>query len=354
MAPGVGKTYAALEELKRRRDRGTDAVVGYVETYGRPHTIEALADLEVIPRRRIDYRGATLEEMDLDAIVARDPDVALVDEIAHTNAPGSKHEKRWQDANELLDHGITVISTMNVQHVESLADIVERITGVAVRERVPDHVLDDADEVQLVDLTPHALRQRLRHGNVYPPERAEQALEGFFREGNLTALREIVLRRLSSVVEEDLEEYMREQSLDASWPAGQGVAVVADASLGFGHLLRRAWRTATALNAPLTVVWAEPPSWGRASPEERAQLEDNLRLADDLGADVVRHAGGDPAEEIMAVVRERNVESIYVSRPPKSWWRRLTGRPNLASSLLDGAGEVDVHVVSHPNHERPS
>ena len=206
----------------------------------------------------------------------------------------------------------------------------------------------------MVDMSPHALRQRMRHGNVYPPERAEQALRSFFREGNLNALRELALRRVASAVEQDLEEYMRDQPIDAAWPAGQGVAVVADASPGFGHLLRRAWRSATALNAPLTVIWVEPSGWGRASPEERAQLEENLRLADDLGADVVRHAGSDPREEIMRVVRERNVESIYVSRPAKSWWRRLTGRPNLASRLLDEAGEVDVHVVSHPTHEEPS
>ncbi len=349
MAPGVGKTYAALEELKRRRDRGTDAVVGFVETYGRKHTIEAIADLEVIPRNRIEYRGVTLEEMDLDAIIARRPDVVLVDEIAHTNAPGSKHEKRWQDANELLDHGITVISTMNVQHVESLADIVERITNVAVRERVPDRVLDGADEVQLVDMTPHALRQRLRHGNVYPPERAEQALEGFFREGNLTALRELVLRRLSSVVEEDLEAYMRDEAVDTSWPASQGVAVVANASVGFGHVLRRAWRSATALQAPLTVIWVEPGGWGGASPEERAQLEENLRLADDLGAEIVRRTGGDPADEIMRVVRERNVESVYVTRSGRKWWKRLTGGTDVATRLLDGAGYVDVHVVAAPS-----
>jgi two-component system sensor histidine kinase KdpD len=350
MAPGVGKTYAALEELKRRRDRGTDAVVGYVETYNRKHTIEALGDLEVLPRRRIEYRGVALEEMDLDAIIARDPDVVLVDEIAHTNAPGSKHEKRWQDADELLDHGITVISTMNVQHVESLADIVERITGVAVRERVPDQVLDGADEVQLVDMTPHALRQRLRHGNVYPPDRAEMALEGFFREGNLTALRELVLRRLSSVVEENLEAYMRDQALDASWPAGQGIAVVADASAGFGHLLRRAWRSATALQAPLTVIWVEPPSWGRASPEQRAQLEENLRLAGDLGAEVVRR-GGDPVAEIASLVRERNVETVFVNERERTWLDRVSGRASLAERLIARAPGCDVHVARSPSDD---
>jgi two-component system sensor histidine kinase KdpD len=348
MAPGVGKTYAALEELRRRRDRGTDAVVGFVETYGRPRTIEAVGDLEVVPRRRVAYRGVELEEMDLDAIITRGPDVVLVDEIAHTNAPGSKHEKRWQDANELLDHGITVISTMNVQHVESLADIVERITGVKVRERVPDHVLDEADEVQLIDMTPHALRQRIRHGNVYPPDRAELALEGFFREGNLTALRELVLRRLANVVEDQLENYMRDHALDEAWPACAGVAVVADPSPGFGHVLRRAWRSATALGAPLVVVWVEPGGWGRASPEERAALEDNLRLAEDLGAEVVRRSG-DAVDEVLRLARDRNIETVFVLDRARPWHERwLKGAP-LAERLIAGAPDADVHVVHEPN-----
>jgi two-component system sensor histidine kinase KdpD len=320
-------------------------VVGYVETYARPMTIAAVADLEVIPRREIEYRGVKLEELDLDAVIARHPDVVLIDEIAHTNAPGSRHEKRWQDATELLEHGITVISTMNIQHLDSLADIVERITGAPVHERVPDHVLDEADEVQLVDLTPHALRQRIRHGNVYPPDRAQLALEGFFREGNLTALREIVLRRLSSVVEDELQEYMRGHDLDAAWPASQGVLVVADPTPAFGRLLRRAVRSAGALQAPLTVVWAEPPSWGTASPEARAALEENLRLADDLGAEVVRRAERDPIEAILQVGRDKNVESIYVAREQVPWWRRLAGARPMADRLMERASGFDLHVT---------
>jgi two-component system sensor histidine kinase KdpD len=346
MAPGVGKTYAALEELNRRRSRGTDSVVGYVETYGRPLTIDAIGDLEVIPRRQIEYRGVTLEEMDLDTVIARDPDVVLVDEIAHTNAPGSKHAKRWQDVDELLEHGITVISTMNIQHLESLADIVENITGIQVRERVPDRVLDDADEVQLVDMTPHALRQRIRHGNVYPPERAGQALENYFREGNLTALREMVLRRLSTAVEEDLEELMEGEGVDAAWPACEGVLVVVDPSDEAPNLIRRAWRSAQGLQAPLTAIWVEPPSWGRSSPEERARLEDNIRFADDIGAEVVRLRDSDAASAILQVVRDRNIESIFVRRPRVPAWRRLLAKPPLADELLqrEGGTRVGVHV----------
>jgi two-component system sensor histidine kinase KdpD len=352
MAPGVGKTYAALEELRRRRDRGTDAAVGYVETYDRPHTIEALGDLEVVPRKHVEYRGATLEEMDLDAIIARDPDVVLVDEIAHTNAPGSRHEKRWQDAEELLDHGITVISTLNVQHLESLADVVESITGVNVRERVPDRILDEADEVQLVDMTPHALRQRIRHGNVYPPDRAGMALEGFFREGNLTALRELVLRRLANVVEDQLEDYMRDAQIDASWPACAGIAVVVDSSSDFGTTLRRAWRSAQALGAPLVAIWTEPARWGGASPEERAQLESNLRLAEDLGAEVVRHKDSGEEAAILDVVRARNLESVFIGRRRMPWWRRAIGERSLAERLLL-AGGVDLHVVAGDDQPAP-
>jgi two-component system sensor histidine kinase KdpD len=347
MAPGVGKTYAALEELNRRRARGTDAVVGYVETYGRPLTEKAIGDLEVIPRRKVEYQGVTLEEMDLDAIIKRGPDIVLIDEIAHTNAPGSRHAKRWEDVEELLTHGITVVSTMNIQHLESLADIVEGITGMPVRERVPDRVLDEADEAQLVDMTPHALRQRIRHGNVYPSDRAAQALEHYFREGNLTALREMVLRRMSTAVEDDLQQYMVEKGVDASWPACEGVLVVIDPSDRSPNLVRRAWRTADGLQAPLTAVWVETPAWASASPEDKAQLEENLRLAEDIGADVVRLREKNAAEAIMGLARDRNVESIFVGRYARARWRPFA-TPSLADQLIERGSRqhVGVHVAS--------
>jgi two-component system sensor histidine kinase KdpD len=219
MAPGVGKTYAMLHEARLRKARGTDVVIGYVETYGRPETEKAIGDLELVPRRKVAYRGVALEELDTAAVIRRAPDVALVDELAHTNMPGSKHEKRWQDVEELLDAGITVLSTVNIQHLESLKDLVEQITGVAVRETIPDRVLDEADEVELIDMAPNALRRRIRHGNVYPPNRAEQALAGFFREGNLTALRELALRRTAQEVDQQLERYMRGHAIAGPWPA---------------------------------------------------------------------------------------------------------------------------------------
>ena len=206
MAPGVGKTYKMLDEGHRRVGRGTDLVVGFVEAHGRPHTIELLEGLEIIPRRRIEYRGVVIEEMDTDAIIARNPTVALIDELAHTNAPGSQREKRWEDVEVIRDAGIHVVTTMNVQHLETVADAVATITGAPVNERLPDDVLFDADEIELVDMSPHALRQRMKHGNVYPPERTQIALEKFFTESNLTALRELALRLVARQVEGELED----------------------------------------------------------------------------------------------------------------------------------------------------
>ena len=234
------------------------SVVGFVETYGRPQTIAAIGDLEIVPRKKIPYGGVIVEEMDTEAVIRRHPDVALVDELAHTNAPGSKHEKRWQDVHELLDAGITVLSTVNVQHLESLADIVESITGVAVRERIPDKIVDEADEIELVDVTPHALRQRIRHGNVYPADRAEQALQHFFREGNLNALRELALRRMSTSVEQDLEEYMREHEVADVWPAAEKVLVAIDADPHSQHLIRRGWREAERAKTQLSSSSSSP------------------------------------------------------------------------------------------------
>jgi len=345
MAPGVGKTYAMLMEGRRRTGRGTDVVVGFVETYARPLTIEAIGDLEVVPRRKIEYKGVVLEEMDTDAVIARKPQVALVDELAHTNAPGSKHEKRWQDAYELMDAGITVISTVNIQHLESLADVVQTVTGVPVRERIPDVVVDQADEVELADMSPHALRQRIRHGNVYPKERVEQALHSFFREGNLNALRELALRRVATAVEEDLEEYMRQQRIEAAWPAGERVMACVDARPDAQRVLRRAWRMANRLQADLLAVFVETPGWASASPEERRALEENLRFAEDLGAEIIRARGSNVAKELVHVAREKNAGRIVVGRPKRRGLSLLL-RGSTVNKLLRLATDVDVQVVA--------
>lgn len=345
MAPGVGKTVAMLAEGHRRREQGADVVVGLVETHGRRQTEAAIGDLPVVPRARLAYKGVTLEELDVAAVLARRPQVALVDELAHTNAPDSAREKRWQDVDVLLDHGITVLSTVNVQHLESLADIVESITGVAIRERFPDRVVDEADEVQLVDLSPQALRQRLRQGQVYPPGRAVQALDEFFREGNLNALRELALRKVSSTVQEDLEAYMRDHRIDASWASGERVLVCVDARPRARHLIRRAWRQAERRRAGLIALFVETPGWARAGPEERRALEEHLRFAEDLGATILRVAGTDIARAIAGVARDKNIGSIVVGHSRHGRLREFV-RGSIAGNLLRLVRGIDVHVVA--------
>jgi two-component system sensor histidine kinase KdpD len=344
MAPGVGKTYAMLNEGRRRKSRGTDVVVGYVETYNRPNTASQLGDLEIVPRKPIAYRGVTLEEMDADAVIARKPQVALVDELAHTNAPGSKHEKRWQDVYDLLDAGIHVVATVNVQHLESLADIVETITGVKVRERIPDRVIDDADEVELVDMSPQALRSRIRHGNVYPPDRAEHALNEYFREGNLTALRELALRRTAQEVDEDLQEYMHDHGVEKVWPACERVMVCIDQRPRSANLLRRAWRIADRLQADLLAVFVAPRGWERASDADRKALAATLRVAEDLGAEVLP-VQGDVATELARVARERNVTRIVIGHSERSRWYELL-HGSVVNKLLRALPDVDVNVVA--------
>jgi two-component system sensor histidine kinase KdpD len=349
MAPGVGKTFAMLNEGRRRKTRGTDVVVGFVETYGRPQTAAAIGDLEIVPRRKVPYGGVVVEEMDTRAVIRRNPDVALVDELAHTNAPGSEHEKRWQDVRDLLDAGITVLSTVNVQHLESLADIVESITGVAVRERIPDKIVDEADEIELVDLTPHALRQRIRHGNVYPPDRAEQALQHFFREGNLNALRELALRRMSTNVEHDLEEYMREHDVEEVWPAAEKVLVAIDADPRSRHLIRRGWREAQRAKTQLVVVFVEPPNWSGEDPEAQRQVDDSLRFAKDLGAETIRVAAREVVPALAQVARDVNAATLVVGHRRRSWLRERFS-PGVALRLLPLVAGMDLRVV--PLEER--
>jgi two-component system, OmpR family, sensor histidine kinase KdpD len=351
MAAGVGKTYAMLNEGRRRKARGTDAVIGYVETHKRPITEEQIGDLEIIPRKKLTYRGITLEEMDVDAILARHPQVALVDELAHTNVPGSRNEKRYQDVQELLDAGITVISTLNIQHLDGLNDIVETITGVRQRETIPDRVLDEADEVELVDISPEALRSRLRHGNVYPPERALRALDNYFSESNLAALRELALRRTAEKAESQLEKMMEgsEDTEEPAWAstATERVMVAFDTKPHARQLLRDAWRLARGLKAPLIAVTVRPPrsriALGAGASEEEARLKEYIRLAEDLGAEVVQLEGRDIAEELAALARERHITQIVVGQPVRAWLPWLRG--SVVDRLLRLPTGADVHVV---------
>jgi two-component system sensor histidine kinase KdpD len=336
-APGVGKTYAMLNEGRRRKSRGTDVVVGFAETYNRPLTVEALEGLEVIPRKRIEYQGVVLEEMDTEAVIARHPRVALVDELAHTNAPGSKHEKRWQDVEEIRDAGITVISTLNVQHLESLNDVVAGITGVQVRETVPDHVVDDADEVEVVDISPEALQARMRHGNIYPPEQASRALESFFRKGNLAALRELALKRVALDVEQQLQEYMQEHKLEG-WEAGERVLVLLDNTRASEVAVRRAWRLAHAFNCELFAAYPAPLL-------REQGMTHILTVAQDLNATLREIPGDDLASELSELIAGEHITHVTLLTPkPRRTW--LAFGASLADRLLARHPHLDLHFVA--------
>jgi two-component system sensor histidine kinase KdpD len=342
MAPGVGKTYAMLHEGRRRKGRGTDVVVGFVETHGRKLTAEAIGDLEVVPRLQVEHSGIVLEEMDAEAVIARKPQVALVDELAHTNAPGSRFEKRWQDVELIRDAGVHVISTVNIQHLESLNDIVERITGVRVRETVPDHVIDEADEIEIVDMSPEALRARLRHGNVYPPEQAARAADNFFRAGNLAALRELALRRVAQEVDEQLERYMLGHQLEG-WETDERIAVLVDQSAHALVLLRKGWRLAAGLNGKLYAVTIDE---GRLDANAGRDLARNLHVAEDLGAEIVRLAG-DRLEAIAVFVRANRINHIVLGQSPSRLPVRLSAP--LSERLVRRLPEVELHICATPN-----
>ena len=344
-APGVGKTYAMLNEARRLKAEGKDIVAGFIEAHGRSETEAQIGDLEVIPRLHVPYRGVIVEEMDTDAVLARKPEMVLVDELAHTNAPGSSRLKRYEDVEVLRDAGIDVITTFNIQHLESLQDVVAGITGVEVRETIPDRVLDDA-ELQLVDLPAEALIERLHQGKVYPPQRAQQALQHFFRPGNLTALREMALRRMAAGVEEALTDYMREHRIDEIWPAAERVLVLVDGDPAAGSVLRNAWRLGSALRGELAAVALAPPG-GLASiaPPARAAIEKSLALAEDLGMRTrVIATDEPPAEAIAAAVRDEHATLIVMRHVRETGWRRLRGS-SLVDELLDRLDNVDIHLV---------
>lgn len=349
MAPGVGKTYRMLEEAHRRLDRGTDIVVGYVEAHERPRTIEMLEGLEVVPRRGFDYRGVAVEEMDTDAILTRRPTVVLVDELAHTNVPGSARAKRWEDIDVIRDAGIHVISTCNVQHLASMADAVATITGAPVHERVPDDVLDDADEVELVDMSPHALRQRMRHGNVYPPDRTRLALEHFFTESNLTALRELALRFVARSVDDQLDEMGAAGGASPStMPAvAERILVVVDESSASRRALRRAASLAGALHAPLIALVVETPMLERLASNGARDLRENVDFAVDLGATVVRTEAADLVSGVTQVARVRRATRLVL---PFRETGTIAGfaRRSTADEILRRMPELEIHLVADP------
>ena len=343
-APGVGKTYEMLSAAKARDREGADVVVGVVETHGRRETEALLEGLEIMPRREVEYRGRILHEMDLDTLLARRPQLALVDELAHTNAPGSRHPKRYMDVEELIAAGIDVYTTLNVQHIESLNDIVARITRIRVRETVPDSIVDKADDIELIDLTPEDLIQRLQDGKVYVPHQAERAIRHYFSPGNLTALRELALRRTAQRVDEQMVRYMQAHAIPGPWAAGERIlACIGDDASGT-EVVRHAKRLADSLKAPWTAVHVETGRDLNLNDTKRDQIAEALRLAQRLGAETVTLPGQDVADTIAEYSRANNVTHILIAQPPRAWWLELL-YGSLAQQLIRKSGGAGVHVL---------
>lgn len=344
-AAGVGKTYTMLEAARRLKAEGRDVVAAYVESHGRAETDALLQDLEVLPKARREYQGVALTELDLDATLARKPELALVDELAHTNAPGCRHEKRWQDIEELLAAGIDIYTTVNVQHFESVNDIVAQITGVPVRETVPDSLLDLAAEIMLVDIPPEALLQRLRQGKVYIPEQASLAAKQFFRPGNLIALRELALRRAAARVDDDMRTYMETRAIAGPWPVTERLLVCASGSPFSERLIRTTRRLADELKAQWFTVYVETPGLAKEQQENRERVWHDLRLAESLGAEVATITASSVPQAVIEYAIRHNVTRIVVGKPTKPRWRELL-RPPIVDQIIRLSGSIHIHVVS--------
>ena len=342
-APGVGKTYSMLSEAIRRQSRGEDVVIGVVETHGRAATKELAGRLETVPRKKLDYKGTIFEEMDVDAILARRPQVVLIDELAHTNIDGSKHRKRYEDVFELLDNHVDVLSTMNVQHLESVTPVVHKITGVVVRETVPDWVLKRVDEIVLSDVTPEALQTRMRRGDIYPMERVDRALGNFFRPSNLIALREIALRHVAQVVDRSLEPYIQsELDPNRELQVRERIAVGISSNPAAQYLIARAARMAQAANADLFVVYVDIGV--DDDPERQRSLQANLQFAENLGAQVVKLKGKAVSSAMAQFVREKHITQVIFGHSAPGGWRRYLFLTAVHRFLRD-APAVDVHIV---------
>jgi two-component system sensor histidine kinase KdpD len=357
-AAGVGKTYAMLSEGRRRKERGADVVIGFVETHGRQHTSDMVGDLEVVPRKKVEYRGSPLEEMDLAAILARHPKVALIDELAHTNVPGSgPHEKRWQDVMDILAAGIDVITTVNIQHLESIADEVEQMTGVKVRERVPDWVVRKANQIELVDSSPEQLRRRMVHGNIYPQPKVAQALTNFFRIDNLTALRELALRFLADETDEELLDHLRKTyekgRPGGTWETCERLMVAVTGAPGTDALMRRAARMAARLKGPLDVVHVTATDATVTGQEkEIAALK---KVSDDLDARWHDLKDDDPARAITEFARRNQITQIIIGSSRRSRWQQIAGGGSNVTKVLREAAPlgIDVHVIALDKPGKP-
>ena len=352
MAAGVGKTYTMLDNARQRKAEGVDVVVGYVETHKRAETEALLAGLEIIPRQKLEYRGTTLEEMDPDAIIARRPQLVLVDELAHTNVAGARHVKRYQDVIELLEYGFDVYTTVNVQHFESRADTVRQITGITVHETVPDSILDLVDEIELIDLSPDDLRKRLAEGKVYSADRVDTAANNFFRTGNLTALREMALRLTAEHVDHQLHDYMQIKRIAGPWKSGERLMVAVGPTPFSEQLIRWTRRVAYNLEAPWIAVYVETTK--RLSAEAKSRLAENLAFARDLGGEVLVSAGDDIDAVLIQLARQRNVTQVVVGKPTSSRWQRLIRGGSLVDKLIKASGDIDIFVVTGDKSEEKS
>jgi two-component system, OmpR family, sensor histidine kinase KdpD len=344
-APGVGKTYEMLLSAQAKRREGVDVVVGIVEAHGRRETEALLDGLETIPRQQVEYKGHLLAEMDLDAILRRRPRLVLVDELAHTNAPGSRHPKRYLDVEELIAAGIDVFATLNIQHVESLNDVIARITRIRVRETVPDSVLDQADDIEVIDLSPEDLIKRLHEGKVYVPQQAERAVRHFFSTGNLTALRELALRRTAQRVDEQLLSHMREHAISGPWPAGERVLVCVSEAPSTAGLIRYARRVADRLRVPWTAIYVETARTQRLNDAERDRVADHLRLAERLGASTITIPGRNIADELVAYAGANNITQIVIGKSARSPWFEIV-HGSVVRELMRKTGQISLHVIS--------
>ena len=347
-APGVGKTFSMLSEAIRRKERGEDIVVGVVETHGRPRTAELVERMEVMHRRRIEYRGVPFDEMDLDAILARKPQIVLVDELAHTNIEGSKNPKRWQDVQDLLDAKIDVLSTINVQHIETVAPTVQRVTGVEIRETVPDWVIQQADEVVMADLTPEALQTRMRRGDIYPAARVERALSNFFRRGNLIALRELALQHVSKAVDKTLTNYMDSHHIRENWAVRERVLVCISSNPSSRYLIARGARLAEAVEGELFVLYVDTET--ELADERKRSLENNLQFAANLKAEVVQIKAKSVPLAAAQLVRDKRVTQVIFGRSQTRGIRKYFYYYAIQRFLSD-VPTVDIHIVTQPERD---
>lgn len=347
-APGVGKTFTMLNEGNRRKKYGQNVVIGYVESHGRAETDSQIGDLEILPRKKVQYNNAEMEEMDTDAIIARKPETVLVDELAHTNVPGSKNKKRYMDVEEILCHGINVITTLNIQHIESLNDVVFQITGVKVKETIPDSIVQRADEVVVVDLTPDALQNRLKRGNVYDIAKVPQALKNFFRKGNLNALRELALRETAEEVDEELAEYMKKEGIRDNWRTVERIMVCISPSATAKKLIRRGARLANRYKCEWYVVTVNCTNQfaRNVSLKEKQLLHGHFQLAKQLGAETATLEGKSVSEELARWANEKHITQIFIGYPKRTKFETLL-RGSTVNRLIKKLNNVDIHLIAN-------